>query len=112
MLVHPSTTNTPLHRQSSDFLSRILDVASPRAAKFHEIWTFARRRKRRLEDLEDEEEPHELEKESLFSQAEGIWDVIEWSFFQGRGGWVDLLNLIVRVVRNDFEECKRGIIFE
>ena len=44
--------------------------------------------------------------ESLFSQTDDIWNVIEFAFFKAQGGWVDVLNHIVRGLRNDFEECK------
>jgi hypothetical protein len=112
MLVHPSTTNTPLRRQSSHLLSRVLDVASPREAKFDLVWTFGRKRKRRTEDSDSDDVPNELEQESLFSKAESIWDVIEWSFFKSEGGWVDILDHIVRMLRNDFDGRKTGIIRE
>ena len=108
MLVHPNTTNTPLRTQSSQLLSRILDVAAPRVAKFDEVWTFTRKRKRRKTEDTDDEEENELEAESLFCKAESVWDVIEWAFFKGEGGWVDILDHIVRVLRNDFEGCKQG----
>lgn len=111
MLVHPSTTKTPLRRQSSHLLSRVLDVASPRKAKFDQVWTFERKRKRRAEDSDSDDVPNELEEESLFAKAESVWDVIEWSFFKSEGGWVDVLNHIVRMLRNDFDECKTGINF-
>ena len=109
MLVHPSTTDTPLRRQSAHLLSRVLDVASPRAAKFDQVWTFARKRKRRGDDSDSEDDLGILDQESLFSKSEGVWHVIEWSFFKGQGGWVDILNHLVRVLRNDFDECKRGM---
>jgi hypothetical protein len=111
MLVHPSTTNTPIRRQASHLLSRVLDVASPRAAKFDAVWTFARKRKRRTEDSDSEDDFIILEQESLMSKAESIWDVIEWAFFKGEGGWVDILNHLVRVLKNDFEDCKDGMCF-
>jgi hypothetical protein len=113
MLVHPSTTNTPFRIQASHLLSRVLDVASPRTAKFDQVWTFTRKRKRRHDDSESEEEFHTiLETESLFSKADSIWDVIEWSFFKGRGGWVDILEHIVRGVKNDFESRKAGVFLD
>ena len=108
MLVHPSTADAPLRGQTSQLLSRVLDVASPRTAKLDIVWTFGRKRKRRSDDdSDDEEEPCELEKDSLFNQVHSVWDVIEWAFIKGEGGWTDLLNHLLRVIRNDFEECKR-----
>jgi hypothetical protein len=111
MLVHPSTTDTPVRIEASHLLSRILDIASPREAKFDEVWTFSRKRKRISEDPDDIAEDNELVTESLVSQADGIWDVIEWAFFKGEGGWVDILSHIVRLLRNDFDGCKEGILF-
>ena len=109
LLVHPSTTNTPLRKEASQFLSRVLDVASPRTAKFHEVWTFQRKRKRRSEESDSEDDYGGIiDEESLFFNAQGVWDVIEWSFFKGEGGWVDILNHIIRVLRNDFDACKEG----
>jgi len=110
MLVHPSTTNTPFRRQASHLLSRVLDVAAPRAAKFDQVFTFTRKRKRgKASDESDEEEPCELENDSLFVNADNIWDVIEFAFMKGEGGWVDLLNLLVRILKNDFEVCKEAL---
>jgi len=37
--------------------------------------------------------------------ANSIWDVLEWGFYCG-SAWTDLINLIVRIVGNDFEEVK------
>jgi hypothetical protein len=106
MLVHPSTTDTPLRRQCAQLLSRVLDVASPRAAKLDAVWRFTRKRKRRGDTSDDEEDLTELETESLFVSTEGVWEVIEWAFYKSDGGWVDILNHIVRVLLKDFDECK------
>lgn len=86
----------------------MLDVANPRATKFDQVFTFTRKRKRgRASDNSDEEEEScELENDSLFVNADNIWDVIEFAFMKGEGGWADLLTLIVRILRNDFEDCK------
>lgn len=73
------------------------------------MWTFSRKRKRRAENSDDEEDLMELETESLFVSTEGVWEVIEWAFYKGDGGWVDILNHIVRLLRNDFDECKASI---
>ena len=109
-LVHPKTTDTPLRRESSHLLSRILDIASPRTAKFDQVWKFQRKRKRRSEESDSEDDYGGiLEEESLFLKSDNVWDVIEWSFFKGEGGWIDILNHIVRILRNDFDGCKRGI---
>ena len=108
-LVHPRTTDTPLRRESSHLLSRILDIASPRTAKFDQVWKFQRKRKRRSEESDSEDDYGGiLEEESLFFKSENVWDVIEWSFFKGQGGWIDILNHIVRILRNDFDSCKGG----
>lgn len=104
MLVHPSTTNTPLRYQASQLLSRVLDVSSPVDAQLDSVWTFSRKRKRR--DEESDDDVGILEQESLFNSADGVWEVIEWAFFRGNGGWFDILNLIVRMLRNDFEAAK------
>ena len=110
MLVHPSTTNTPFRRQASHLLSRVLDVAAPRAAKFDQVFVFTRKRKRgkASDESDEEEEPCELENDSLFVNADNIWDVIEFAFMKGEGGWVDLLSLLVRILKNDFEMCKEA----
>jgi hypothetical protein len=112
MLVHPSTTNTPFRKQASQLLSRVLDVVTPREAKFDKVFQDSRKRKRReFEDEDDEdkdEEECELEREGLMTQAESIWHIIEYAFFKSEGGWLDLLSLIVRVLRNDFDACKTG----
>ena len=105
MLVHPSTTATPLRRQCAHLLSRVLDVASPRAAKLDKVWSFSRKRKRKTDTSDDEEDLTELETESLFVSADGVWEVIEWAFYKGNGGWVDILNHLVRVLRYDLDEC-------
>src|SRR5271170_4126718 len=107
MLVHPSTTNTPFQKQASQLLSRVLDVVTPREAKFDQVFQVSRKRKRREFEEWDEEEC-ELEREGLMNQAESIWHIIEYAFFKSEGGWVDLLSLIVRVLRNDFDACKTG----
>lgn len=109
MLVHPETTDTPLRRQCAQLLSRVLDVASPRAVKLDEVWTFTRKRKRRADTSDEEEDLIELEAQSLFVSTEGVWEVIEWAFYKGDGGWVDILNHIVRLLRNDFDECRASI---
>ena len=110
MLVHPSTTGTPVHRQAFHLLSRILDLGEPKTSNIDLIWTFTtRKRKRRSEGSDDEEDSHELEKDSLFTKAGSIWDVIEWSFYKGEGGWIDLLSLIVRILREDFYKFTMGI---
>jgi hypothetical protein len=112
MLVHPSTTNTPFRKQASQLLSRVLDVVTPREAKFDQVFQDSRKRKRREfedEDDEEDEEECELEREGLMNQAESIWHIIEFAFFKSEGGWVDLLSLIVRVLRNDFDACKTGM---
>ena len=59
-----------------------------------------------MDTSDDEEELMELETESLFASAQGVWEVIEWAFYKGTGGWVDILNHIVRVLRNDWDECR------
>ena len=102
MLVHPSTTNTPLRVEASHLLSKVLDVALPTEAKLDQIWTF-RYGKRKRDDDPDEDRYVELEEDSLFSKSESIWHVIEWSFFKGEGGWVDLLSFIRRMLEIDFE---------
>jgi hypothetical protein len=116
MLVHPSTTNTPYHKQASQLLSRVLDVATPREAKFDQVFQVSRKRKWREinedDDEEDEdEEACELDREGLMSQVKCIWDIVEFGFFKSEGGWVDLLNLMVRVLKNDFDRYKTGITF-
>ena len=68
MLVHPTTTDTPLRRQSSQLLSRILDVSSPAEAHFDTIWTFTRKRKHR--DLDSDDEDNLLETESRIWEEE------------------------------------------
>lgn len=108
MLVHPSTTNTPARREALHLLSRVLDITSPRGAKMHTVWTFGRKRKRRDED-DEEEVSNELINESLFNVTENVWDLIEWAFFQSQGGWIDLICLIVRILRNDFDENKNSM---
>jgi hypothetical protein len=37
--------------------------------------------------------------------VDSIWDLLEWGFYCG-GEWGDLINLIVRIVRDDFEGVK------
>jgi len=106
MLVHPSTTNTLARRQSSHYLSRVLDVAAPRAAKFDVAFKALGERNRSEDDSFDQANII-LESEGLMTQARSIWDVIEWAFHRGDvGGWVDLINLIVRILANDFEDVQ------
>jgi hypothetical protein len=113
MLVHPSTTNTPLRVQSAQLLSRVLDVASPRAARFDTVFDFSLKRKRRGGDSDDgDSDLCELESDSLFSKTKGFWDVVEWAFYNGEGGWEEILGLIVRVLRNDFEIVKKDLKYE
>jgi len=103
MLVHPSTTNTVARQQSSHYLSRVLDVAAPRAAKFDVALTALGQRDRNEDDSFDQANII-LESDGLMTQARSIWDVIEWAFHGGDdGGRVDLINLIVRILANDFE---------
>ena len=103
MLVHPSTTNTFARQQSSHYLSRVLDVAAPRAAKFDVAFTTLRKRERSEDDSFDQANIM-LESDGLMAQARSIWNIIECAFHRGDdGGWVDLLNLIVRILANDFE---------
>jgi hypothetical protein len=105
MLVHPSTINTPSRRASAALLSRILDVSPPRTAKFPQVFTLtSRRRKRRADDLDSDSkwEDFTLERESLMATADSIWDVLEWGFFCA-GAWGDFVNLVVRILGNDFE---------
>jgi len=106
MLVHPSTTNTPARREASNFLSRVLDVASPRAAKLDQVWEFGRKRKRREGSYDEDETLNVLSDESLFNMADDAWHVIEWAFYQSTGGWIDLMGHVVRLLKNDFEEHK------
>jgi hypothetical protein len=113
MLVHPSTTNTPLRVQSAQLLSRVLDVASPRTARFDTVFTFSPKRKRRGGDSDDgDSDLCELESESLFSTTKKFWEVLEWAFYNGEGGWEEILGLIVRVLRNDFDNIKKGLKYE
>jgi hypothetical protein len=113
-LVHPTTTNTPLRHQASQLLSRILDVASPREAKFNNTWTFARlKRKRGSENGDDSDSDLcGLETESLFAVSLGFWQVLEWAFYKAEGGWEDLLALAVRMLRIDFDEAKGRCKYE
>lgn len=113
-LVHPTTTNTPLRHQASQILSRILEVASPREAKFDKTWTFSRKRKRGSESGdESDSDLCDLETESLFAlQSVGIWDVLEWAFYKAEGGWEDLLAFVVRMLRIDFDEAKGKCKYE
>jgi len=111
MLVHPTTTDTPLRIQASQILTRVLDVACPRDAKMDKVWTFTRKRKQRGDDSDEEVELNQLVNESLFCIADGVWDVIEWAFYKAEGGWVDVLNHIVRLLRNDFDRCMEGLDF-
>jgi hypothetical protein len=83
-------------------------VATPREARFDKVFQFTKKRKRKS-DAEDDDEEIELEKESLMAQAGNIWDIIEFAFYKGQGGWIDLLSLIVRILRNDFDTVKWGI---
>lgn len=115
MLVHPSTTNTPFRKQAAQLLSRILQVVSPRDAKFDEVFQVpSQKRKRRSSSLEDgddeEDEECELEREALMGQVDNIWDIVEFAFFKGEGGWVDLLSVIVPILKIDFLESKSGIV--
>jgi hypothetical protein len=109
MLVHPSTTNTPLRVQSAQLLSRVLDVASPAAAGFETIFDFSPKRKRSDDSHAD---LCELETESLFSKIRVFWDLVEWAFYKGEGGWEDILCLIVRILRIDFENAKKDLKYE
>src|SRR5271170_2560638 len=113
MLVHPSTTNTPYRKQASQLLSRVLDVVTPREAKFDQVFQVSRKWNRRYvdEDEDEDEEDCELDREGLMSQVECIWDIVEFGFFKSEGGWVDLLNLIIRVLKIDFDGCKTGTPF-
>jgi hypothetical protein len=88
----------------------VLDVAAPRATKFDQVFMFTRKRKRgkASDESGEEEEPCELENDSLFVNADNIWDVIEFAFMKGEGGWVDLVNLLVRILKNDFEMRKEA----
>jgi hypothetical protein len=88
----------------------VLDVAAPRAAKLDQVFTFTRKRTRgkASDESDEEEESCELENDSLFVNADNIWDVIEFAFLKGEGGWVDLLSLLVRILKNDFEMCKEA----
>ena len=97
MLVHPTTINTPHRRVSAIFLSRVLDVASPDAAKFPEALTFTKRPAGQG-DLD-------LERESVMGTASSIWHILEWAFYSG-GAWSDFINLMVKILRKDFEEVK------
>jgi hypothetical protein len=106
MLVHPETTDTTLRRQSSQLLSRVLDVSSPTEARFDQVWSFSRKRKHRDEERDSDDEMGVLDIKGLFAVAEGPWEVIEWAFFKGKGGWCDLLNHIIRLLRNDLENAK------
>ena len=109
MLVHPSTTNTPLRVQSAQFLSRVLDVASPRAAGFDTVFDFSNKRKR---SDDGDSDLCELETESLFSKTRRFWDIVEWAFYKGEGGWEEFLGLIIRILRNDFENVKKDLKYE
>ena len=88
----------------------MLDVAAPRAAKFDQVFTFTRKRKRgkMSDDSEEEEEPCELENDSLFVNTDTIWDVIEFAFMKSEGGWLDVLDLTIRILKNDFDLCKEA----
>jgi hypothetical protein len=70
-----------------------------------------RRRKRRADDLDSDSEREEfiLASETLMGRCDSIWDVIEFGFYRGSAGWVDLLVLIVRMLGNDFEDANKGI---
>ena len=109
MLVSPSTTNTPTRHEASHLLSRVLDVTSPQSAKFDQVWEFGRKRKRREGNYDEDEDESSniLIEESLFVMADNVWDVIEWAFYQSRGGWINLMSHVVRLLRNDFE-ANRG----
>jgi len=50
-----------------------------------------------------------LESETLMGRCDSIWDVLEWGFYQGCEGWSDLISLIVRIVRNDWEGVNQGL---
>lgn len=63
-------------------------------------------------DSDDGEDHNGLQNESLFSVAESVWDIIEWAFYKGERGWMDLLNHVVRMLRNDLEQYKAGIGFD
>lgn len=108
MLVRPSSTNTSLRAEASHLLSAILDLADPAELKLDQIWTFTHGKRKRQEDSDDDHYM-ELEDESLFSNSDDIWHVIEWSFFKAEGGWLDLLGFISRVLRNDFVARRRKI---
>jgi hypothetical protein len=75
----------------------------------------SRKRKQRSSSLEgdgddEEDEECELEREALMGQVDNVWDIVEFAFFKGEGGWVDLLSLIVRILKIDFHESKSGIV--
>lgn len=100
MLVHPSTINTAASRQASSYLSRVLDVASPSAAKFDQVFMLTSQKRR----TEDEDDDFILQREGLMSRAQSMWYIIEWAFHKGgKGGWTDLICLIVRILGNDFD---------
>ena len=114
MLVHPSTVRSPGRRHAAQFLSRVLDVCPPRAAKFEVVFTMnSRRRKRRIEETESDSDREYcvLEQDTLMRQADSIWDVVEWGFYRSEAGrgWSDLLALIVRILGNDFEGINKGL---
>jgi hypothetical protein len=89
-------------------------VASPREAKFDVTWRFSRKRKRGSEHSDDSDSDLcELETESLFAEpAIGFWEVLEWAFYKAEGGWEDLLALVVRMLRIDFDEAKGKCKYE
>ena len=108
MLVHPTTINTANSGASAVFLSCVLDVASPRIARFTEVFVFTGqccKRPAKVLDPDSESEDFVLEQESLMGTTDSIWDVLEWGFFRG-SAWTDLLNLIVRIVGNDVDGVK------
>lgn len=70
----------------------------------------SRRRKRRIDELDSDSEREDfiLEREALMGQCDSIWDVVEWGCHRSSQGWIDLIGLIVRILRNDLDGVQNG----
>jgi hypothetical protein len=88
-------------------------VATPDQATLRKLWKDLGEPKTwKHPDSDGEEGPWESTRElissGLFTVVKNPWEMIEWAFFQSRGGWIDLMNHLMWVLR-DFDGVRIAV---
>lgn len=118
LAVHPDFANDPeLYQEVSvpacRYLRRITSAVGPSACGIGDIWRFDKherksRRKRKLNQATGPFKNIDMSKyeveESLWGNAENLWQVVGWAFSTGHTAWLGFIRVLLHVLEIDLRD--------